>query len=170
MWKNPFGRLRFFNHTHHLSTSTPGPSHQQQRGCGKEEENQFQSQTTQMSAATAWHKLPNLKLKLVGGFNPSQKYESNWTICPKIGIEHIRIRNHHSENICSSVNQDRNLEIHFFRYWNWPRTVFMTNHPTLDYSSVNTISTMNSIWWFNSLMMDCDSVMPRDVICITKSI
>ena len=39
--------------THHLSTSTPGPSHQQQRGCGNEEENQFQSQTTQMSAATA---------------------------------------------------------------------------------------------------------------------
>ena len=37
------------------------------------------------------------KQNLVGGFNPSEKYQSNWIISPRIGVKIKSIWNHHLE-------------------------------------------------------------------------
>ena len=36
--------------------------------------------------------------KLVGGFNPFEKYSSNWIISPRIGVNIKNVWNHHLEN------------------------------------------------------------------------
>ena len=38
---------------------------------------------------------PNLHIFLVGGFNPSEKYESHWVHLPQIGMQIKNIWNHH---------------------------------------------------------------------------
>ena len=48
-------------------------------------------------------KTPIFGDSLVGGFNPFEKYESNWIISPRIGVKIKDIWNHHLVGVFTHI-------------------------------------------------------------------